>query len=85
MAPSRAAASLKKVECFCFTQQPLEPGESKELPVYFYVDPDLDPEITTLTLSYTVFDAERRRGSAASASDDGAHQHAHHSADADPS
>lgn len=85
VAPSRAAAALKKVECFCFTQQPLEPGESKDLPVYFYVDPDLDPEITTLTLSYTVFDAERRGGPAAKSSDDGAHQHAHHGAGADPS
>ena len=44
-----------KVECFCFTSQGLDAGEQKDMPVRFYVDPDLPEEIEEVTLSYTFF------------------------------
>ena len=53
--PNQAAPYFHKVECFCFTRQPLAPGEGKDMPVQFVVDPDLPPGIGTLTLSYTFF------------------------------
>lgn len=55
VSPGRAARYLKKVECFCFTQQQLLPGEEMELPVNFYVSEDLPADINTLSLSYTMF------------------------------
>ena len=54
--PLAAALHLVKQECFCFTAQPLEAGESAEMPLVFQVSPDLPPQINTLTLSYTFFD-----------------------------
>jgi len=59
VAPGAAALHFKKTECFCFTRQPLGPGEEKEMPLRFVVDRDLPKEISTLTLSYTFFDARR--------------------------
>lgn len=56
VAPNAAAAHLKKVECFCFDEQPLEPGESVEMPLRFYVDPNLPSQVTRLTLAYTLYD-----------------------------
>jgi len=56
VAPAEAAEYLHKIECFCFEQQPLEPGEHKDMPLIFFVDPELPKEITKLTLSYTLFD-----------------------------
>jgi len=56
VAPNAAAAHLKKIECFCFEEQPLEPGESAEMPIRFYVDPDLPGRVTKLTLAYTLYD-----------------------------
>jgi len=53
--PGYAARYLHKVECFCFTQQHLEPGEELDMPVYFYVGEDLPSDIGTLTLSYTMY------------------------------
>jgi cytochrome c oxidase assembly protein subunit 11 len=53
--PHAAAPYFHKIECFCFTRQPLAPGERKTMPVQFVVDADLPREITTLTLSYTFF------------------------------
>jgi len=63
VSPDLAGAYFNKVECFCFTEQTLKPGETADMPVVFYVDPDiLDvPElknIKTITLSYTMFPAE---------------------------
>lgn len=55
--PSQAAPYFHKIECFCFSQQPLAPGESKDLPVQFQIDPQLPAAISTLTLSYTFFAA----------------------------
>ncbi|WP_240097281.1 cytochrome c oxidase assembly protein [Thermomonas flagellata] len=55
VAPARASGYFSKTECFCFTEQVLGPGESRDLPVRFIVDPGLPPEVKTLTLSYTFF------------------------------
>lgn len=45
---------LKKIECFCFQQQTLKPGEEKEMELQFYLDKDFPADIQTLTLSYTL-------------------------------
>jgi cytochrome c oxidase assembly protein subunit 11 len=57
VAPNSAAKYFNKTECFCFTQQKLAPGESKDLPVRFVVDPKLPAHVRTLTLAYTFFEA----------------------------
>lgn len=54
--PARAAAFFKKIECFCFTPQTLAAGESRRMPVLFVLDPSMDREVHTVTLSYTFFD-----------------------------
>lgn len=56
VAPSSAAKYFNKIECFCFTKQEFNVGESKEMPLRFFVDPDLPRSIDTITLSYTYFD-----------------------------
>lgn len=58
IAPAEASAFFSKTECFCFTQQLLEPGEERMMPVRFIVDPALPANVTTLTLSYTFFNNE---------------------------
>ena len=55
-APSQAAAHFNKLECFCFTQYTLAPGEKKEWPVAFVIDPRLPRDVSTITLSYTFFE-----------------------------
>jgi cytochrome c oxidase assembly protein subunit 11 len=55
VAPSSASIYFNKTECFCFTEQLLSPGEEREMPVRFMVDPDLPPGVQTLTLSYTFY------------------------------
>lgn len=54
--PFYAAQYLHKTECFCFDQQQLAGGEALDLPLRFIIDPGLPAEVTTLTLSYTLFD-----------------------------
>jgi cytochrome c oxidase assembly protein subunit 11 len=53
VAPARASGYFNKTECFCFTAQTLQAGESRDMPVRFIVDPNLPPEIKTITLSYS--------------------------------
>lgn len=60
VAPSKAAAYFHKTECFCFTQQVLQPGERIEMPVRFIVDRDLPKDVHHLTLAYTLFDITAR-------------------------
>ena len=55
-APAPAMSHFKKVECFCFTEHVLKPGESKEWPVVFVIDPKLPKDVRTITLSYTFFE-----------------------------
>ncbi|MEO1042148.1 MAG: cytochrome c oxidase assembly protein [Pseudomonadota bacterium] len=68
--PAKAGLYFMKVECFCFTEQRLEPGESMLMPVTYFIDPELDDErnlddVREITLSYTFYrntDAEKREG-----------------------
>jgi cytochrome c oxidase assembly protein subunit 11 len=56
VSPGLASAYFQKIECFCFTQQPLKANEEVEMALQFYVDPELSEDITTITLSYTLYD-----------------------------
>ena len=58
LAPGLAAKYFNKTECFCFTRQSLGPGEGKEMPLRFVVDPALPEDVRTVSLSYTFFQAE---------------------------
>jgi len=55
VAPARASGYFAKTECFCFTAQTLQAGETRDMPVRFIVDPNLPSDVTTITLSYTFF------------------------------
>jgi cytochrome c oxidase assembly protein subunit 11 len=55
-APMQAAAHFNKLECFCFNEYTLAPGESRQWPVVFVIDPRLPRDVTTITLSYTFFE-----------------------------
>ena len=57
VAPNEAARYFNKTECFCFTKQPLGPGETLTMPVLFVVDPDIPSKVNLLTLGYTFFEA----------------------------
>lgn len=74
--PELAGSYFNKVECFCFTDTTLKPGESLDMPVVFFVDPDIVnvPElkdIKTITLSYTFFPIEGEKPVAAAPKVDG--------------
>jgi cytochrome c oxidase assembly protein subunit 11 len=56
VSPGLAANYFHKIECFCFTQQPLSAGTDVEMSLQFYVDLELPADIKTLTLSYTLYD-----------------------------
>ncbi len=66
-APHQAAAHFNKVECFCFNQYTLAPGEKKQWPVVFVIDKKLSKDVTTITLSYTFFEVGSRTPPAPSA------------------
>ena len=55
-APSESSAHFNKMECFCFNQYTLAPGEKKQWPVVFVIDPKLSKSVNTITLSYTFFE-----------------------------
>jgi cytochrome c oxidase assembly protein subunit 11 len=55
-APQSATPHFKKVECFCFKQQTMQPKEARQMPVVFFIDPALPKEVKTITLSYTFFE-----------------------------
>lgn len=55
-APSQAGAHFNKLECFCFSQYTLAPGEKKQWPVAFIIDPKISKDVKTITLSYTFFE-----------------------------
>jgi cytochrome c oxidase assembly protein subunit 11 len=57
-APKQAMAHFNKLECFCFNEYTLAPGERKQWPVVFVIDPRLPKDVTTITLSYTFFEVK---------------------------
>lgn len=62
--PEAAGAYFNKLACFCFTETTLQAGEEMDMPVLFFIDPDLDDvreldALTTITLSYTFFEVEK--------------------------
>jgi len=73
--PHKTGPYFNKLECFCFTEQVYQPGETRKLPVIFFIAPEMDEEknlkdVRTITLSYTFFEAadyEGPRGAAKSA------------------
>lgn len=61
-APAQAMAHFNKLECFCFNEYTLKPGESKQWPVVFVIDPKLPKDVKTITLSYTFFEVAGKGG-----------------------
>jgi len=60
VAPLTVGAYFQKINCFCFTEQTMAPGEKREMPVVFYVDPSIvndheNDSLNTITLSYTFY------------------------------
>jgi cytochrome c oxidase assembly protein subunit 11 len=60
-APAAANRWIEKQECFCFSQQTLAPGESREMPVVFRVSPQAPRDLGTISLSYTFFETPKGR------------------------
>ena len=70
VAPYEAGGFFNKIQCFCFEEQVLQPGERVEMPVTFYVDPEIVTDrdgkfVHTITLSYTFYEIELPEGYAA--------------------
>jgi cytochrome c oxidase assembly protein subunit 11 len=72
-APRQAMPYFNKIECFCFNQYTLDPGEKKEWPVAFVIDPKLSKDVTTITLSYTFFEIGGKTPPAPATADAGSH------------
>ena len=71
--PHKAGRFFNKLECFCFEERIIKAGETKKLPVIFFIDPALEDErnaddVRTITLSYTFFNTDEFKGAAKSAS-----------------
>lgn len=56
VSPGLGATYFNKIECFCFNKQPLEAQAEAQMPLIFYIEPDIPESIHTLTLSYTLYD-----------------------------
>jgi len=70
-APQQSARYFQKLECFCFQQQVLAPGETRRFPVVFFIDPDLPKDVAQITLSYTFFEVAGALPQAAGTRPDG--------------
>lgn len=62
--PQVAAQYVKKLDCFCFSKQPIPAGQTRRLPVVFVIDPALPRDVNTITLSYTMFEVGGTRRAA---------------------
>jgi cytochrome c oxidase assembly protein subunit 11 len=62
VAPGQAARYFQKIECFCFSRQAFKPREGRDMPLSFRLDPAIASDISTVTLSYTFFKVEDRKG-----------------------
>ncbi|WP_159650721.1 cytochrome c oxidase assembly protein [Vibrio atypicus] len=62
VSPGLGATYFNKIECFCFNQQPLAGQGEAEMPLIFYIEPDIPDSIHTLTLSYTLYDITQKAG-----------------------
>lgn len=60
--PQVAGRHMRKLDCFCFTQQTLQPGEVRRMPVVFVVETSLPQDVSYVTMSYTFFHVEGRQG-----------------------
>ncbi|MBU1361449.1 MAG: cytochrome c oxidase assembly protein [Gammaproteobacteria bacterium] len=69
-APQQAAPYFNKLECFCFNQYTLDPGEKKQWPVAFVIDPKISKDVKTITLSYTFFEVGGKMPAAPVAAND---------------
>jgi cytochrome c oxidase assembly protein subunit 11 len=74
--PAKAGPYFQKIACFCFSEQTLAPGESVDMPVSFFIDPDIatDPntrDVRNITLSYTFFRAKHDAGKLARSPENG--------------
>ena len=65
-APRHAGQYFRKLDCFCFARQTLQPGEVRQMPVVFVIDPTVPGDVPTITLSYTFFEVEGGNRKAAS-------------------
>jgi len=61
LSPGQASRYFDKIECFCFTQQTLGPGEAREMPLAFIIKPEMSREISHITLSYAFFSLDGQR------------------------
>ncbi len=78
VSPLEAARHIKKVECFCFENQTIAVGETKQMPLRFYVDKELPSNITKLSLNYTIFDVTKPlEGMEELAQHEHTHEHTH--------
>ena len=57
-APREAGQYFRKLDCFCFAKQTLQPGEVRQMPVVFVIDTKIPTDVATITLSYTFFEIE---------------------------
>lgn len=60
VSPAQATPHFKKTECFCFNEQELDGNSEKDMPLIFYIDPELPKSVTTITLSYQLFNITDR-------------------------
>ena len=71
--PGQAARYLRKTECFCFTTETFKAGEKEQMPVLFHLDKELPKEINELSLSYTMYNADKNAPGRNVARGNGAH------------
>jgi cytochrome c oxidase assembly protein subunit 11 len=81
VAPNKAAAHFKKIECFCFTRQTLAARETRQMPVRFVVDANLPRDVHTVTLSYAFFNADQASARKYGGNAPAVATHEHHAAD----